>query len=410
MRTSDRPVPLAMILILVALVSLVPPAPAAGELNGNPHFPKPAALEPNVEFWKRIYAEFGVGDFVLHDRDNLNVIYDVVRVGGTTNERRAADLAKPEIQLLRVKYGDILTSLAQGVAPEDLGFEGPRVAQAWGCPCPPEVLHRAVSNIRVQQGLRERVDEGMHRARSLMPRILPILRRHNVPEELAVLPMVESSFNPHARSKAGAVGLWQFIRATGKNYLSITRQRDDRRDPIRATEAAARLLKHNYEALGSWPLAIMAYNHGKEGVRAAQTAVGSSAVEVIIAQYDGPRFGFASRNFYPEFLAALELVQPAILQQTQQTDILKRQPWLAARGKPRPMGAAEGVSHDDPNPGDSGPAALPALPVDPGGRPTGGVAGGHPLDPGEPRSDDEPLLDPGAGGGEPLQFSGGEGL
>jgi membrane-bound lytic murein transglycosylase D len=143
-----------------------------------------------------------------------------------------------------------------------------------------------------------------------MPRILPILRRHNVPEELAALPLVESSFNPHARSKAGAVGLWQFIRATGKNYLSITRQRDDRRDPIRATEAAARLLKHNYEALGSWPLAIMAYNHGKEGIQAARTAVGRSAVEVIIAQYDGPRFGFASRNFYPEFLAALNSSSP----------------------------------------------------------------------------------------------------
>jgi hypothetical protein len=219
-----------------------------------------------------------------------------------------------------------------------------------------------------------------------MPRILPILRRHNVPEELAALPLVESSFNPHARSKAGAVGLWQFIRATGKNYLSITRRRDDRRDPIRATEAAARLLKHNYEALGSWPLAIMAYNHGKEGIQAARTAVGSSAAEVIIAQYEGPRFGFASRNFYPEFLAALELVQPAIIQQTQQTDSLKRPPRLAARGKPRPMGTAEGVSHDDPNPGDPGPAGLPDFPADPGGRSTGRPTGGHPLDPGESRS------------------------
>ena len=79
-----------------------------------------------------------------------------------------------------------------------------------------------------------------------MPRIVSILRRHNVPVELAALPMVESTFNPAARSKVGAAGLWQFIRSTGRNYLTITRKRDDRQDPIRSTEAAARLLKHNY--------------------------------------------------------------------------------------------------------------------------------------------------------------------
>ncbi|MBI2115459.1 MAG: transglycosylase SLT domain-containing protein, partial [candidate division NC10 bacterium] len=137
---------------------------------------------------------------------------------------------------------------------------------------------------------------------------------------------MESTFNPQARSKAGAVGLWQFIRSTGKRYLSITRRRDDRRDPIRATEAAARLLRHNYEALGSWPLAIIAYNHGREGILSARAAVGSSAIEEIIARYTGPRFGFASKNFYAEFLAALELVHPTILEHSRQSDDLKRQP------------------------------------------------------------------------------------
>ena len=317
---------LAAILIAFVLLPLSPPALAASEpAVASPHFPRPPALQPHVEFWKRIYAEFGVGDFVLHDRENLAVLYDVVQMTGTTNQHRAAEMAKPEIRRLRAKYEAILTSLARGVAPEDLGFEGRWVAQAWGCPCPAEVLNRAAANIRVQQGLREKVDEGMQRARGLLPRILSILRRHNVPEELAALPLVESTFNPQARSKAGAVGLWQFIRSTGKRYLSITRRRDDRRDPIRATEAAARLLRHNYEALGSWPLAIIAYNHGQGGILSARAAVGSSAIEEIIARYTGPRFGFASKNFYAEFLAALELVHPTILEHSQQSHDLKRQ-------------------------------------------------------------------------------------
>lgn len=136
---------------------------------------------------------------------------------------------------------------------------------------------------------------------------------------------------PRARSKAGAVGLWQFIKATGKRYLTITRRRDDRRDPIRATEAAARLLKHNYEALGSWPLAITAYNHGKEGMLAARVAVGSSAIEDIISGYTGPRFGFASRNFYAEFLAALEVVHPMIVEHTRQSGLFKRSARAARR-------------------------------------------------------------------------------
>ena len=319
MRASRWRIFLLAILALSVVLSRPPSTAAASEAVGiSPHFPRPPALHPNVEFWKRIYTEFGVGDFVLHDRDNLHVIYDVVQVNGTTNERRAEELAKPEVERARERYEAILVSLARSIPPEALGLEGRWVDQAWGCPCPPDGLLRAAANIRVQQGIREKVEEGMQRARGLLPRILPILRRHNVPEELAALPLVESAFNPQARSKAGAVGLWQFVASTGKRYLSITRGRDDRRDPIRATEAAARLLRRNYEVLGSWPLALMAYHHGMEGVLAARAAVGSSAVEEIIARYSGPRFGFASKNFYAEYLAALEIFHPTILRHAQQ--------------------------------------------------------------------------------------------
>ena len=328
MRAFRCDVFLAAILFGSALIALAAPAFADDYDAPNPHFPRPAALSANIEFWKRIYTQFGVGDFVLHDRENLAMVYEVVHVDSTTNERRAADAADPEIRHLRAKYERILTSLAQGVAPEELGFEGIWVAQSWGCPCTPDVLLRAASNLRVQQGLRERVEEGLRRARVLMPKILSVLQRYNVPHELAALPMVESSFNPHARSKAGAVGLWQFITSTGKRFLNITRRRDDRRDPIRATDAAARLLKQNYDVLGSWPLALIAYNHGREGILMAKGTVGSSAVDEIIIRYNGPRFGFASRNFYPEFLAALDVIHPMIHESTQPPRNLKRQAHL----------------------------------------------------------------------------------
>jgi len=301
------------LLLLTALLSVLWPAAAGADaVPPASLFPRPAYLEPNVEFWKRIYSDYGIGDFLLHDRENVLIIYDVVRVSEAADERRAVELAKPEIQRLRAQYEDILMALAQGRPAEELGPEAQRLIEIWGCPCEPDLLLRAAGSIRVQQGQREKWDAGVRRARGLMPRIVSILRRHNVPVELAALPMVESTFNPAAHSKVGAAGLWQFIRSTGRSYLTITRKRDDRHDPIRSTEAAARLLKHNYEALGSWPLAIVAYNHGKAGIQTAKEQLGSDAVEDIIARYNGPRFGFASRNFYPEFLAALELLRPTI--------------------------------------------------------------------------------------------------
>ena len=131
------------------------------------------------------------------------------------------------------------------------------------------------------------------------------LKKLGVPEELALLPLVESSFE-NVRSRAGAVGMWQFTRSTGRLYLRITSRVDERLDPSKAAHAAGRLLRDNYNALGNWPLAITAYNHGRGGMQRAQREHGSD-LNVIISDYDGPVFGYASMNFYSEFLAAVEV-------------------------------------------------------------------------------------------------------
>jgi membrane-bound lytic murein transglycosylase D len=82
---------------------------------------------------------------------------------------------------------------------------------------------------------------------------------------------------------------------------------DERRDPFLSSEAAARLLRSNYQSLQSWPLAITAYNHGAGGMRRAVREMGTSDIESIVRNYEGPSFGFASRNFYVSFLAADEI-------------------------------------------------------------------------------------------------------
>ena len=94
---------------------------------------------------------------------------------------------------------------------------------------------------------------------------------------------------------------------TGRLYMNVNRKVDERLDPAKATRAAARLLHDNYSALGSWPLAITAYNHGRGGMLRAQSEVGSSDITKVINEYRGPLFGYASMNFYSEFLAAVDV-------------------------------------------------------------------------------------------------------
>ena len=130
------------------------------------------------------------------------------------------------------------------------------------------------------------------------------LRERGLPEDLAFLPHVESSFQAHAASKYGAAGMWQFMPSTGRRYLAINQLLDERLDPRRSSEAAAGLLADNYAKLGTWPLALTAYNHGAGGMRGAVRKLGTTDIGVICRRYDGRSFGFASRNFYAQFLAA----------------------------------------------------------------------------------------------------------
>jgi membrane-bound lytic murein transglycosylase D len=91
--------------------------------------------------------------------------------------------------------------------------------------------------------------------------------------------------------------------------LRINRRVDERFNVQLATRAAARLLRENYAVLGTWPLAVTAYNHGTSGMQRAVKTVGTKDFGAIVTRYHGPLFGFASRNFYAEFLAAVEVVK-----------------------------------------------------------------------------------------------------
>jgi membrane-bound lytic murein transglycosylase D len=272
-----------------------------GELNTDEFdFTVPPALESQVNFWKKVYTQYSTQHAIIHDQDNLDIIYDVVYLGDKNLSSRARHRKlKPHIR----KYKRTLRKLARIKNRVNLTPEEERILNLVQ-----KDFIKASRNIRSQLGQRDRFEEGLRKSGLYMKEIKRIFKEVGVPEELAVLPHVESSFQLQAYSSAGAAGVWQFTRSTGRRYMKIGYEVDERRDPIVAAYAAAKLLKYNYEQLDSWPLAITAYNHGVNGMKRAKRRHGDDIVE-IIENYRSRRFGFASKNFFCEFMAALEVTK-----------------------------------------------------------------------------------------------------
>tara|TARA_Y100001970_G_scaffold238628_1_gene299976 strand:- start:257 stop:1864 length:1608 start_codon:yes stop_codon:yes gene_type:complete len=162
--------------------------------------------------------------------------------------------------------------------------------------------------IRFQRGMRDRYYEGLGRSYYYLDYIRKEFANQGIPEELAYLPHVESSFNFLAYSKVGAAGMWQFMRSTARLYkMKMNYLIDERRDPHLSTKAAGRLLKTNFKKLGAWPLAITAYNHGARSLLRAIKQLNTTDIGEIVKKYQGRRFGFASKNFYASFMAVVEI-------------------------------------------------------------------------------------------------------
>ena len=265
----------------------------------NYHFKTPSGLVDQVNFWKKIYSEYTTQHAVIHDMNDLAIVYEVVDFGKNHLRRRAKER---KLDKVKAKYRKILRKIAKTKNKSKLKGEELRVYHLVK-----KDHYKASRRIRGQWGLKDRFKEGIERSGLYMDEIKRILRKYNLPEELSVLPHVESSFQLKAYSSAGAAGIWQFTRSTGRLFMRVGYNVDERRDPILATHAAAKLLKKNFEVVSSWPLAITAYNHGLRGMQRAQKRHGTDIVK-IIDKYKSRTFGFASRNFYSEFLAALHVV------------------------------------------------------------------------------------------------------
>lgn len=312
---------LLLLLLLVTSNFVAHATPRPGFIKSKIHasFQIPAGIKPAVKFWSDIYSIHSRHQVVLHDRRDLGIIYETLDLSDLGPLGNPFAAFPPEIQKARQervraaqqKIVTALVRLAEDPGREDITrYERSLVQLLRGLPGGPEKYQLASENVRSQTGLKDRFAAGIALSGRYLSVIEDIFREEHVPWELTRLVFVESMFDLRAYSHVGASGIWQFMPGTA-TLMGLARNAviDERNDPLAASHAAARLLKKNYADLGTWPLAVNAYNAGVGRLRQAVRALGTNNIATIIQRFQHPGYQFASRNFYPEFLAALHVFE-----------------------------------------------------------------------------------------------------
>ncbi len=203
---------------------------------------------------------------------------------------------------------DLLARLRDGLAMPDLDNE----------------LVQKYQNYYIQRpaALRRLLDNGRRYAYF----VLEELERRGMPSELALLPMVESSYNPKALSPARAAGLWQFIPSTGRSYgLSQSWWEDNRRDVVSSTGAALDYLSYLYSLMGDWHLALASYNWGEGSVG---RAVAKNQAQGLPTGYDDLRMPAETKNYVPRLQAIKNILRDPQLVAQMNLPVIPNRPYF----------------------------------------------------------------------------------
>lgn len=249
-------------------------------------FKVPKGFESRVEFWKKIYTKYTTSQGVIHDTEDVNIIYKEVDFKEINEDKELTNRQKEK------KKQKLVESLKKNIIADN-----PKLKMA---------------DLRFQLGQKDRIQNAIYVSGRYIEDFEDVFRQNNLPVELVRLVFVESSFNVLARSKVGASGLWQIMPSNARPYKMMSKAVDKRNHPMEATKLASKILKNNYMMLGDWSLAVTGYNHGPTGVlNMTKKYKTRSLVELVDNVNSRKSFGFASKNFYASFLAILDVEKNA---------------------------------------------------------------------------------------------------
>lgn len=277
-------------------------------------FPTPSIVEKQIQFWEKIFYHYPTHATVIHDTERPDHIIDIIdfQVWAKQNSRKTVPEKKLRDKITRSYLKRYRLAIKRfrrlGKSALKFGAIERRIFSVYKrTKSGLYLLYQGKVEIRSQAGLADEFVAAADRAQQYLPFMERTFSKEGVPPIITRLAFVESMFNLKARSRVGASGIWQFMPQTAKKYMHINRLVDERNSPFKATRGAARLLASNYRVLRSWPLAITAYNHGQAGMKRAIRQVGSKDLGKIIGKYNSSSFRYASRNFYSEFRAAVNV-------------------------------------------------------------------------------------------------------
>lgn len=284
----------------------------------SPIFHVPKRLRPIVEFWFRIYTSYSSQQIVLFDSNHPEVVYEVLDFRTLAQVARGpmhfALSSRKILDDTVERYRKAFGALERNPRPKHPTREQRRILEAIAKGRHTHRFAAWAKGFKTQTGQRDAIVKGLPLADAHFERMETLFTLSGLPWELTRLSLLESSFNFEAQSHAGALGVWQFIPETGRAYLLMDKKSgiDERLSPFKSTVAAARLLRFNYRYLGHWTLATLAYNRGARGLPRLkrQSELELERLPRVLGllescELSGARLGWASRNYYAEFLAIL---------------------------------------------------------------------------------------------------------
>ena len=282
------------VLFLFLIVSIASTTPSFAELP--PGFPS-AGLEDRVRFWEKVFTIYGEDDYIIHDNFRVNLIYDVV----SERERRS------RVRTVRATLDQIRRKIS---TPEAMNAAERRIYDLiaeTGVKMTAGNIAVLRRRVHAQRGIKERFRSGIIRSGRYLPYFEQVFEEVGVPTIITLLPLIESSYQNRAYSSAGAAGIWQFTRSTGRLYMRVVRGRETDSTlpsrPVRPHACSSATTKDSDRGRSRSAPTTMDARDGS-----AQSRHGSD-LPTIIGNYRSRTFGYASKNFYAEFVAAVNVYQ-----------------------------------------------------------------------------------------------------